>query len=264
MLNVTFDEMNHSAAVSGAYQYDTGQRLRIYGLPTPDELAEEDELLSGELATVQVHFGMMGDSQTEARLALWKEDRGCWEAAVPDSYLQAAESVYAYVYIGYGMDAEGNGRTKTRYDLTFRPIARPAPNNVATDEQWEAWATKKGELELTVDALSTAAGSLSDVAAQAEAHASAANTAADTAEKAAQAAAAARQRLQNNEALWDGARIQTIDLAPEAEAYVTMEAGVLTLARPIGATGAQGAAGADGPTDIGLTFTDGILTITPK
>ena len=46
MIEASFEQgRGRSAAVSGAYQYDTGQRLRMYGLPGPDELAQRDELL---------------------------------------------------------------------------------------------------------------------------------------------------------------------------------------------------------------------------
>ena len=53
MIEASFEQgRGRSAAVSGAYQYDTGQRLRLRGLPSPSELLERDALLSGEAATV--------------------------------------------------------------------------------------------------------------------------------------------------------------------------------------------------------------------
>ena len=157
MIEAVFErEMDRSTMASGAYQYDTGQRLRMHGLPSPEELACEDTLLSGEIVTMQVHFGWKGDSQTQARLARWEEDMQCWVAMIPDEYLQTAENVHAYVYVSYGADEAGNGRTKTMYELVLRPIARPAPNNIMTGEQWEAWAVKKAEIQLTVDALNAA------------------------------------------------------------------------------------------------------------
>ena len=36
MIDAIFDRHSRSAAVSGIYQYDTGQRLRLRGLPSPD------------------------------------------------------------------------------------------------------------------------------------------------------------------------------------------------------------------------------------
>jgi len=61
---------SRSAAVSGAYQYDTGQRLRMLGLPSPEEFLEMDELLAEDSEmTVRVQFAFVGDSQTEERSA---------------------------------------------------------------------------------------------------------------------------------------------------------------------------------------------------
>lgn len=56
MIDAIFDRHSRSAAVSGVYQYDTGQRLRLRGLPSPDEMLERDTLLSGEEVTVQAQF----------------------------------------------------------------------------------------------------------------------------------------------------------------------------------------------------------------
>ena len=205
MIEAVFDRgADRSAAASGAYQYDTGQRLRMHGLPTPEELSNADEFLSGGMATMQVHFGLRGDSQTQARLALWDEAAHCWVTAIPDEYLQTAQNVHAYVYVSYGEDEGGNGRAKTMYELVMRPIARPAPNNVASGEQWEAWAVKKAEMELTLGALESAAQNA----------AAAGENAADAARQTAQAAQQARQmheeadaqhmRLEQLHARWSG------------------------------------------------------------
>ena len=42
MIDASFDRHSRSAAVSGIYQYDTGQRMRLRGLPSPEELLEKD------------------------------------------------------------------------------------------------------------------------------------------------------------------------------------------------------------------------------
>jgi len=263
LIEASFDK-GRSAAVSGAYQYDTGQRLRMHGLPTPAELALEDESLSGGQVTMQVHFGLKGDSQTQARLALWNEDTGCWLTSIPDEYLQQAESVYAYVYVSYGQDEAGNGRTKTMYTLMFRPIARPAPNNVATSEQWEAWANKQEEMDLTLETVSTA-----------EKHAMAAQEAAQEAEltaleaqeeaqDAATAANEALQGLEEIETIWSGMRVRTVSLGADAQATAAVTADAITLGLPRGAGGAKGQTGDTGPADLAFSLADGILTITPK
>lgn len=70
MIEASFEQATHkSAAIGGIYQYDTGQRLRMHGLPTPEELAEMDDFLVGDAVTVQAQYGYIGDSQTETRLA---------------------------------------------------------------------------------------------------------------------------------------------------------------------------------------------------
>ena len=62
MIEASFEQATHkSAAIGGIYQYDTGQRLRMHGLPTPEELAEMDDFLVGDAVTVQAQYGYIGD-----------------------------------------------------------------------------------------------------------------------------------------------------------------------------------------------------------
>ena len=88
MIDASFSSTGRDATVSGAYQYDTGQRLRMHGLPSPSELAERDSLLGGDGITVQAQFSFTGDSQTEMRLAAWEQETedepGVWVAEIPD------------------------------------------------------------------------------------------------------------------------------------------------------------------------------------
>lgn len=264
MIEASFDRSGHrSAAVSGAYQYDTGQRLRMHGLPSPKELAGEDEFLSGEIVTMQVHFGMKGDTQTQARLALWEEESRCWLTMIPDEYLLTAESVYAYIYVSYGLDEAGNGRTKTMYELVFRPIGRPAPNNVATSEQWEAWATKKEEMQLTIDALESAAENAQGAVGGAQEAAQAAENAALQANERKEGVQQQGERIESIQARWSGMEVRTVSLAAGTEATANIQGSVLTLGLPRGANGEKGETGDTGPADIALSIEDGVLTITP-
>ena len=57
-------QRSREAAISGTYQYDTGQRIRMYGLPAPDELSQMDDFLSGDAVTVEVQFSFMQDAQS--------------------------------------------------------------------------------------------------------------------------------------------------------------------------------------------------------
>ena len=120
MINASFDKLSKQAAIDGVYQYDTGQRLRLSGLPSPEELSEEDDFLSGDLAAVQVHFGYLGDTQAEMRLAEWNEERKVWTVDLPDEYLTRSEQVNVYVYVSHGA-TENESRNRTMYTGVFTP-----------------------------------------------------------------------------------------------------------------------------------------------
>lgn len=263
MIDAIFDRHSRSAAVSGIYQYDTGQRLRLRGLPSPDEMLERDTLLSGEAVTVQAQFGYEGDSQTEPRLAAWDEDLQSWLVDIPDAYLTRSETVRVFVEVYYGADENG-ARTKTMYEGVFKPISRPASNDTATDDQLAAWSTLAAEVDL---ALSTASPAQQGAVSQAESAISAANTAqasADNAREAAQEAQAAEEALAAMAKTLGGMTVQTETLAAGSAATATLSGNVLTLGIPRGADGAKGETGDTGPADITLSFSDGVLTITPK
>jgi len=213
---------------------------------------------------VQVHFGLKEDSQTQARLARWDEDSRCWLAAIPDEYLQTTESIYAYVYVSYGLDEEGNGRTKTMYELVFRPISRPAPNNVATIEQWEAWAIKKEEIDLVIEELRAAQAGISAAQQNAQASAQEAAAAAKDAQSAMEDAQEKQMRLEAIRLYWEKLTVRTVSLQAGEEATVSLAGNVLTYGLPRGAAGEKGDAGDTGMSDLVLSFSDDVLTIAPK
>lgn len=156
----------NTASISGAFQYDTGQRLRLRGLPTPWELAEKDDFVSGDVVTVQVQFAYEGDSQTESRLAVYEEDEDAWLVAVPDVYLQRSYPVGFFVYVSYGADGE-TARSKTMYTGTFRPTSRPAPGDQVTPDQINAWDALVAEVNLAISATTTATSNANAAAATA-------------------------------------------------------------------------------------------------
>lgn len=265
MIEASFENgTKRSTAATDAYQYDTSQRLKMHGLPSPEELACRDEFLSGDIVTMQVHFGLKGDSQTQARLARWDEDSRCWIALIPDEYLQTTESVYAYIYVSYGQDAEGNGRTKTMYELVFKPISRPAPNNVVTNEQWEAWALKKAEIELAIDELWSAQDDAAAIRQKAQEASQEAEAAAKSVQDAWEEAQEKRRVLEAIRSYWENLTVRTVSLREGAAATVTLKEGVLTYGLPMGATGEKGDTGETGQSDMELSFADSVLTITPK
>ena len=188
MIHASFDDRSHkSAAIAGIYQYDTGQRLKMHGLPSPRELAERDDFLSGDAVTVQAQYGFVGDSQTETRMASYDEESGCWTADIPDIYLTRSSTVKVFVYVGYGA-AEGAGRSKTCYEGSFTPVSRPAPGTQVTPEQTNAWDELVAEVNLTLAKMNTAVSGANAAAETAGTAAKAADKAAGGAESAAKTA----------------------------------------------------------------------------
>ena len=263
MIDASFDRHSRSAAVSGIYQYDTGQRMRLRGLPSPEELLERDTMLSGDAVTVQAQFAYEGDSQTEPRLAAWDDDLQAWLVDIPDAYLSRSETVRVYVEVYYGADENG-ARTKTMYEGVFRPISRPASLGTATDDQLSAWETLAAEVDLV---LSTAGPAQQNAVSQAESAVAAANAAQDSADNAREAAQntnAAKSALSAMAKTLGGMTVRTTSLAAGSSATAALSGNVLTLGIPKGATGAKGETGDTGPADITLSFSGGVLTITPK
>ena len=208
MIEASFEGMTErSAAVSGAYQYDTGQRLRMYGLPSPAELAGRDDFLSGDVVTVQVQYAFRGDSQTETRLAVYDEEMGTWTAAVPDNYLTRCADVQVYIYVGYGQTEE-SVRAKTCYEAVFRPVGRPAPGTEVTPDQKNAWDALAQEVNLAIADMGRA---VSNANAQAE-------TAREAAERADRSSGEAEAWL----AELDATEVTAQTLPPGSTAKVTV------------------------------------------
>lgn len=215
MLEASFDaSRNRSASISGAYQYDTGQRIKLLGLPTPDELAQMDDFLSGDTVTVQAQFSYVGDSQSEPRLAVYDEENGCWMADVPGTYLRRADTVNVYVYVMYGADAE-HSRAKTMYHGSFTPIARSAPSTDVTPDQLNAWDSLVAEVNLTLAKMNTAIS-------EANAAAAGANEAAQEARSAADAASSAADAASAMTAKWEKATASVTTLEPGSDATVSL------------------------------------------
>lgn len=263
MIDASFDRHSRSAAVSGIYQYDTGQRMRLRGLPSPEELLERDTMLSGDAVTVQAQFAYEGDSQTEPRLAAWDDDLQAWLVDIPDAYLTRSETVRVFVEVYYGADENG-ARTKTMYEGVFRPISRPASNDTATDDQLAAWETLSAEVDLV---LSTSGPAQQNAVSQAESAvlaSNAAQTAADNAREAERNTQSATDALAAMAGTLGGMTVRTVTLAAGSTATAALAGNVLTVGVPRGADGAKGETGDTGPADITLSFSGGVLTITPK
>ena len=236
MIEANFELRTHkSAAIAGIYQYDTGQRLRMRGLPTPDELAEMDDFLTGDVVTVQAQYGYAGDSQTETRIASYDEETGCWTADIPDVYLTRSSAVKVFVYVSYGA-TDGESRAKTCYEGSFTPISRPAPSTQVTPSQGNAWDALVTEINLTLSKINTAIS-------EANAATEGAKTQTEATQKAVQAANAQAQRLADMDI-----RAQAREYGSGSTAQMADSGGklVLTLGIERGKPGAKGDKGDKG------------------
>lgn len=261
MIEANFELRTHkSAAIAGIYQYDTGQRLRMRGLPTPDELAEMDDFLTGDVATVQAQYGYAGDSQTETRIASYDEETGCWTADIPDVYLTRSSAVKVFVYVSYGA-TDGESRAKTCYEGSFTPISRPAPSTQVTPSQGNAWDALVTEINLTLSKINTAIS-------EANAATEGAKTQTEAMQKAVQAANAQAQRLADMDI-----RAQAREYGSGSTAQMADSGGklVLTLGIERGKPGAKGDKGDKGdrgdkgdtgPAGVTFSLSGTTLTIT--
>lgn len=261
MIEANFESKTHkSAAIAGIYQYDTGQRLRMRGLPTPDELAEMDDFLTGDVATVQAQYGYAGDSQTETRIASYDEETGCWTADIPDVYLTRSSAVKVFVYVSYGA-TDGESRAKTCYEGSFTPISRPAPSTQVTPSQGNAWDALVTEINLTLSKINTAIS-------EANAATEGAKTQTEATQKAVQAANAQAQRLADMDI-----RAQAREYGSGSTAQMADSGGklVLTLGIERGKPGAKGDKGDKGdrgdkgdtgPAGVTFSLSGTTLTIT--
>lgn len=261
MIEANFESRTHkSAAIAGIYQYDTGQRLRMRGLPTPDELAEMDDFLTGDVATVQAQYGYAGDSQTETRIASYDEETGCWTADIPDVYLTRSSAVKVFVYVSYGATDE-ESRAKTCYEGSFTPISRPAPSTQVTPSQGNAWDALVTEINLTLSKINTAIS-------EANAATEGAKTQTEATQKAVQAANAQAQRLADMDI-----RAQAREYGSGSTAQMADSGGklVLTLGIERGKPGAKGDKGDKGdrgdkgdtgPAGVTFSLSGTTLTIT--
>lgn len=251
-----------TAAICGAYQYDTGQRLILYGVPSPQELGEADDFLSGDLASVQVQYGYTGGAQTQMRLAEWNEMRGAWIASIPDSCLARHETVQVYVYVGHGADG-AESRGKTMYTGVFLPMSRPAPEGTVTDDQTGRWKTLEVEVNLVLAEADTAKDSTKLRMEEAQAAAERARQAADRADTATQQVREVMEGMMQQEMRFGSLSVMTGNVI-SGSAAASLSGQRVTLLLPKGDKGEKGDPGADGPNDIVLSFLNGVLEITPR
>ena len=260
MIEASFEQATHkSAAIGGIYQYDTGQRLRMHGLPTPEELAEMDDFLVGDAVTVQAQYGYVGDSQTETRLAAFDAQTGCWEAEIPDAYLTRSSAVKVFVYVSYGA-TEDEVRAKTCYEGSFTPISRPAPGSQVTPSQGNAWDALVAEINLTLSKMNTAISETNAAAENALEATKAANTQTDHLSKMTVQAETRNYGSGGTATLTDDGTKKVLTLGlergPKGDKGEKGDKG------DKGATGATGPQGPKGPAGVTFTLSGTVLYIT--
>ena len=255
MIEASFEQKTHkSAAIGGIYQYDTGQRLRMRGLPTPQELAGMDDFLAGDSVTVQAQYGYIGDAQTETRLAGYNAEAGCWEADIPDAYLTRSSAVKVFVYVSYGATEEA-ARAKTCYEGSFTPISRPAPSTRVTPSQSNAWDALVAEINLTLSKMNTA---ISETNAAAENALEATGAASEQAER-----LAAMEVVSETREYGSGSTAALEDDGAKKVLTLGLERGPQGEQGPQGEKGDPGEAGPQGPQGpAGVTFSLNGTTLT--
>lgn len=263
MIEAFFDRNGRSALITGAYQYDKGQRLKLIGLPAPEELAEMDDMLSGEEVTVSVHYSRPGDPQAVATLAIYDEYRGEWLASIPDEILTRSAAVNVQVYAYYGAEGEQE-RGKTMYEGVFTPIYRAAPNDTVSDDQLARWAALEQEVQLALAPSETATALAAEAADIANAASDVAGSAAAQTKVAAATVQEALQELLRAEEGVRGLKFVITRLAPGSAATAEKSGDTITLGIPKGEGGEKGLTGDTGPSDISFSMADGVLTITPN
>lgn len=218
MIEASFEpRRGRETAISGVYQYDTGQRLRMHGLPTPEELAQRDDFLAGDSVVVQTQYSFAGDEQAEMRLAVYDEGSDAWLADIPDIYMARSAPVCVYIYVMYG-STETALRAKTCYEATFTPIGRPAPSTIVTPNQTNTWDILVEEINLTLAAMNAATSATNAATETATTTTKEANTATLRANAAAAGADAARDGANAAAARADTARDEANAAAAGADA----------------------------------------------
>lgn len=150
LIDASFGTKSREATVSGAYQYDVGQRLRLTGLPSEEELKAQDEMLAEDsVIAVAVQFAFKGDDRTEERSAFWSDEEQAWTVEIPDVYLQRSADVLMYVVVSHGATDKAS-RAKTFYEAVFRPISRPAPGTSVSPAVKDDWAALRQEVTAAI------------------------------------------------------------------------------------------------------------------
>lgn len=114
IVTAIFKDFTHTK-VSGVWQYDYGQILRIQGLDLP--------------TAVEVDFAVAGASESIARIGTTKD--GVTDVVIPDSLIETGNNLVAYIYL---RDAE-SGNTEYQIDMLVTKRAKPEAYDTPEDKE---------------------------------------------------------------------------------------------------------------------------------
>ena len=101
--------------VSGVWQYDYGQILRIQGLDLP--------------TAVEVDFAVAGASESIARIGTTKD--GVTDVVIPDSLIETGKNLVAYIYLRDSV----SGNTEYQIDMLVTKRAKPEAYETPEDKE---------------------------------------------------------------------------------------------------------------------------------
>lgn len=114
IVTAIFKDFTHTK-VSGVWQYDYGQILRIQGLDLP--------------TAVEVDFAVAGSNESIARIGTTKD--GVTDVVIPDSLIETGNNLVAYIYL---RDAE-SGNTEYQIDMLVTKRAKPEAYDRPEDKE---------------------------------------------------------------------------------------------------------------------------------
>lgn len=114
IVTAIFKDSTHTK-VSGVWQYDYGQILRIQGLDLP--------------AAVEVDFAVAGASESIARIGTTKD--GVTDVVIPDSLIETGNNLVAYIYLR----DSASGNTEYQIDMLVTKRAKPEAYDTPEDKE---------------------------------------------------------------------------------------------------------------------------------
>lgn len=152
MITVSFVDGTQTIT-SEVSQYDFGQRVRLYGLPSPEDFEQYDDFIAGQTdILLEVHYYLNNDDQAICYLAQWNDDESCWEVDAPDELLEQCNPINMAIYVKFSELI----RAKTYYRASFTPAHRASPSDRATQIQIKTWVEMQEEFDLIITRLGTA------------------------------------------------------------------------------------------------------------